>query len=305
MFRLAKKATSPATSYPTPPPPGAPPIPLWRNHLVSIVESYRFEMFIIGCLVVDCWCIFVEILEFEGGLNEEKEWVENMVKVAEGTSKTIIVLFVVDTIAHILALGLKKYCSNKMYILDGVVVLTTFILEFIIRPIVTIEHREFGLEEEGEAEVEPEVEPKEGEQDNTAETLTKAAIAIVTLFRSWRIIRLVHGLAFSEKLRKDKELKVAEEILIGKRPGSNRVDEMRTTGGSEGEGAVELTTTATVDDATKYSQEIAFLKITVDRLEAELEEAKEGMRKKEEAMKGAKKREKLKAMLGKKNTNTV
>ena len=92
------------------------------------LESYRFEMFVVSCLIVDVWCVFVEIVASEGGLNEGVKWVESMVTFAVNCSRTIIVLFLLDTGLHIYAFGPKRYFSHKWYALDGFVVLVTAVV---------------------------------------------------------------------------------------------------------------------------------------------------------------------------------
>ena len=124
----------------------------------SVIENGRSATSMIVVLSHRTWlsahrCRAVIVLRMANSLHHHHhnlQWVENMVSFAETTSKTIIILFVIDTLAHITAFGPKEYCSNKMYVLDGAIVLITFIVEFIVRPQIDIEHKEFGLEDEEE-----------------------------------------------------------------------------------------------------------------------------------------------------------
>ncbi|GMI11389.1 hypothetical protein TrVE_jg4954 [Triparma verrucosa] len=174
----------------------------WRKHLAHNLESYKFEMLVVLCLVLDVWCVFLEIMSAENGLNRDLKWVRGLVTFAGVLSKTIVILFVVDVLLHICAFGFRHWLANRLYVLDGFVVLVTFILEFIVHPLVHSGGRGGGhrlLEEEG------------GVGGGDAERNTEAAELVVVIIRSWRFIRLFHGLAFSEKLRHDEHLKQLDE----------------------------------------------------------------------------------------------
>ncbi|GMI19539.1 hypothetical protein TeGR_g10743 [Tetraparma gracilis] len=181
----------------------------WRMSLAEKLESYKFEMLVVLLLLIDCVCVFVEILSFEGAMNMDKAWVRTMVSSMMITSKTVVGLFVVDTILHIVAFGPKHYFGNKWYVLDGFVVTVTAILEFVVHPLVHHEtggggHRLLG----GAA-------PSHGEEGSRAEETTVAVAVALVLIRSWRFLRLLHGVAFSEKLRQDEFLKMqGEEELL-------------------------------------------------------------------------------------------
>lgn len=159
-------------------------------------------MLIVFSLLLDCWCVFIEILSTESALNPTIPWVNGMVHFAVYCSKSIVVLFVVDVVLHVLAFGFRHWLSNRLYVLDGFVVAVTFVLEFVVHPLV---HKEGGggghrfLSEDGERE------------DHSAERNTEAASLVIVVLRSWRFVRLFHGLAFSEKLRHDEHLKQVDE----------------------------------------------------------------------------------------------
>jgi hypothetical protein len=100
----------------------------------------------------------------------------------------------------------QHYFGNKWYVLDGVVVFFTAIIEFIIHPLVhashtseSSDHRSLSSEDSSEAET--------SHQETTTETIA----VLLTLMRTWRFIRLVHGVAFSEKLRNDEIHKLEKE----------------------------------------------------------------------------------------------
>ena len=82
----------------------------------------------------------------------------------------------------------------------------TAIIEFIIHPLVhashtseSSDHRSLSSEDSSEAET--------SHQETTTETIA----VLLTLMRTWRFIRLVHGVAFSEKLRNDEIHKLEKE----------------------------------------------------------------------------------------------
>ena len=160
-------------------------------------------MLVVACLVIDCWCVSVEILASEGGMRTELDWVSSFVSTCITVSRTIVCLFVVDVVMHIVSFGPKHYFGNKLYVLDFFVVITTVVLEFIVHPLVHTNSQRGGHHRSLSA-------PPSGA--NHDEATAEAASAIVALLRSWRFVRLVHGLAFSEKLRHDEHLKLAKEV---------------------------------------------------------------------------------------------
>ena len=49
-------------------------------------------------------------------------------------------------------------------------------------------------------------------QDSSPETSTEVAIALLLTIRIWRVVRVLHGVAFSEKLRHDEHKKLTNEV---------------------------------------------------------------------------------------------
>ncbi|GMH52843.1 hypothetical protein TrRE_jg11233 [Triparma retinervis] len=111
-----------------------------------------------------------------------------------------------DTVLHIIAFGPKHYFGNKWYVLDGFVVFVTAVLEFVVHPLVHVDHssdsehaRLLSSDEDSSS------------SHSSAETTTEAIAALLIIMRTWRFIRLVHGVAFSEKLRNDEIHKLEKE----------------------------------------------------------------------------------------------
>eukprot|EP00520_Triparma_pacifica_P011197 CAMPEP_0118659454 /NCGR_PEP_ID=MMETSP0785-20121206/15119_1 /TAXON_ID=91992 /ORGANISM="Bolidomonas pacifica, Strain CCMP 1866" /LENGTH=222 /DNA_ID=CAMNT_0006552557 /DNA_START=1 /DNA_END=666 /DNA_ORIENTATION=- len=178
----------------------------WRIALTKEMESYKFEMFIVLLLLLDVWCVFIEILSYEGALNLHLDWVQGMVDGFTLASKTIVAMFVIDTVMHIVAFGPKHYFGNKWYVLDGVVVLITAVLEFVVHPLVHHEsHAPSGPCSSRLLESTPD------DSQRHTETTTSSMAVLFVIMRAWRFIRLLHGIAFSEKLRNDEIRKIEKE----------------------------------------------------------------------------------------------
>ena len=152
----------------------------------------------------------MEILAAEGGMRTELSWVQTLVDTCAIISKAIVCLFLVDVILHIASFGPRHYFGNSLYVLDFFVVITTCILEFVVHPLVhSGSHGNHGgghLRHLSPSTSAP------SSHANQEEVAADAAGFVVVLLRSWRLVRLVHGLAFSEKLRHDEHLKLTHEV---------------------------------------------------------------------------------------------
>jgi len=121
-------------------------------------------------------------------------------------------------VMHIIIFGPKHYFGNKWYVLDGCVVFITAILEFIVHPLVHSSHS--SSDSSHRRSLLRFLSDDSHSKASHAEATTEAVAVLLVLMRTWRFIRLFHGIAFSEKLRNDEVHKLEkEEVRAGRRAG--------------------------------------------------------------------------------------
>eukprot|EP00808_Paulinella_micropora_P021371 g61055.t1 len=143
----------------------------------------------------------------DGTCAEPPQWVHQMHFVFFGASFLIMSLFALELLLLVVALGLRKFVRNRLYVLDLVVVAVALALEVLVR---LKEIRE----EEHHARSEP--------GDSSAlleEQLANNLSTLLLLSRTWRFVRIGHGVfevthELDEGEAQQKIEKLREEISL-------------------------------------------------------------------------------------------
>eukprot|EP00457_Paulinella_chromatophora_P015136 gb/GEZN01015697.1/.p1 GENE.gb/GEZN01015697.1/~~gb/GEZN01015697.1/.p1 ORF type:complete len:256 (-),score=50.64 gb/GEZN01015697.1/:115-846(-) len=159
----------------------------WRSKLLEILHDHNFQLMLMVLLVLDVFMLMGEIFldsEFacnprtcDGLCKDEPGAVEFLHQLFFVLSVLIMSIFALELLLLWVAIGTRKFISNKLYLLDVLVVFLALVLE------VWGHHK---LEHDAGHQTEHE------ETVNTA--LASEISVLLVVSRTWRLVRIGHGI---------------------------------------------------------------------------------------------------------------
>lgn len=217
-----------------------------RKQLALFLESWRFELTILILLMIDVFVTVAEVL-YEEEILRDTHGIAHFVHTLGTVGKVITAMFLCDVLCHIYAFG-KEWFKHTAYVIDGIVVTISFVLDFVVIPICYGSH---GSEDE----------------ISRGELNTEIVANLIKVARLWRVIRIFHGTVMCETIRHEhhhhevEEIKEAmhkqeEQYLLEEEDLENQMETMQQT-------VADLSASA-----LKKDDEIKRLRLQVSELEA-------------------------------------
>ena len=149
-----------------------------RVRLQAKLHSHRFQMIIIGLVVIDFLIVLVQLLmdiQVIKGVHHDHLAIQFL----HYTSIVILGLFLIEIVVKLYAFGLDFF-HHKLEVFDAIVVIVSFALDIAYS----------------------------GNMD------AWDAVGLLVLLRLWRVVRIVNGIALSVKIEMDEKMHHLKEEIV-------------------------------------------------------------------------------------------